>query len=185
MSNVEAIGRLFAVSGPTFNLNLPSFDGIYPNRDAPVVRNASGGGRELVVMRWGLPSSQATARPITNLRNLSRWRTLLSQPDRRVLVVVTAFAEYEGEVGAKRKVWFGRADGEPFAFVGVWRPSPDGDRMAFLTCEPNDTVAAVHPKAMPVVLPAASYDSWLSDSYTTVCALALPHLEGSLTRLRD
>lgn len=61
------------------------------------------------------------------------------------------------ETGAKRKVWFAMPDGEPFAFAGVWRPTPEGDRMAFLTCEPNATVAAVHPKAMPVVLAPDHY----------------------------
>ncbi len=50
--------------------------------------------------------------------------------------------------------------------------------MAFLTCEPNATVAAVHPKAMPVLLAPDNYGAWLGDPYASVCALAVPHPEG-------
>ena len=47
--------------------------------------------------------------------------------------------------------------------------------MAFLTCEPNPLVAAVHPKAMPVVLHEEDYDAWLTGEYDNVCALAAPY----------
>ena len=41
-----------------------------------------------------------------------------------------------------------------FAFAGLWRPGEGGPYMAFLTCEANAMVGAVHPKAMPVMLRA-------------------------------
>jgi len=53
--------------------------------------------------------------------------------------------------------------------------------MAFLTCEPNATVAAVQPDAMPVVLAPDKYGQWLDDAYANVCALAVSHPEGRLT----
>jgi putative SOS response-associated peptidase YedK len=186
-TNVEAIRRLFAVTGASRFANLPDFPEIFPNRDAPVIRASANGERELAIMRWGFPAPQAAARPVTNVRNLASpfWRTALSRPDRRCLVPVTAFCEWEGETGSKRKVWFAMSDGEPFAFAGVWRPTPKGDRMAFLTCEPNATVAAVHPKAMPVVLAPDHYGQWLGDPYASVCALAVPHPEWRLVRVGE
>ena len=39
-SNVEAMRRLFAVD-PSSSPNLPLFDEIYPDRDAPVIRSTA------------------------------------------------------------------------------------------------------------------------------------------------
>jgi putative SOS response-associated peptidase YedK len=36
--------------------NLPSMPGIFPDMPAPIVRNTDGG-RELALVRWGMPSS--------------------------------------------------------------------------------------------------------------------------------
>lgn len=181
VSNVEAIRRLFGVTLGGF-ANLPAFSAIYPGREAPVVR-AGAGGRELALMRWGFPPPpRAGSKPVTNVRNLTSpfWRTALSRPDRRCLVPVTAFAEWEGEPGRKRKVWFAAADGAPFAFAGVWRPTEEGDCMAFLTCAPNALVAAVHPKAMPVILAPEDYGRWLEAPVADACALAGPCAEERL-----
>jgi hypothetical protein len=38
--------------------NLPPLPGIFPDYPAPTVRAAEGGGRELVMARWGMPSSK-------------------------------------------------------------------------------------------------------------------------------
>lgn len=45
---------------------------------------------------------------------------------------------------------------------------------AFLTCEPNPLVGAVHPKTMPVILHPEDYDSWLDGEVEDACALAQP-----------
>ena len=57
------------------------------------------------------------------------------------------------------------------------RVAPDwqGKAFAFLTCEPNEIVKPVHPKAMPVVLHDEDFDGWLSSEYDSVCALASPY----------
>jgi putative SOS response-associated peptidase YedK len=42
---------------------------VFPDYPAPVVRNA-GDGRELVMMRWGMPPPPRTGGPpVTNIRN--------------------------------------------------------------------------------------------------------------------
>ena len=98
---------------------------------------------------------------------------------------VTAFAEWTVEpdpaTGRKRKVWFARADGEPFVFAGVVRPTAPGelDRFAFLTCEPNALIGAVHPKAMPVILASdGAADAWLAGAPAEplACPCAEDHL---------
>ena len=38
--------------------NLPPLPGIFPDYMAPIVRNAPDGVRELMMARWGMPSSQ-------------------------------------------------------------------------------------------------------------------------------
>ena len=64
-----------------------------------------------------------------------------------------------------------------FAFAGLWRP---GDRnseepyMAFLTCEANEVVGAVHPKAMPVMLRPSDAQHWLTAERDSACELAQP-----------
>ena len=51
----DAIRQLFAVTKDSTG-NLPSMPGIFPDRMAPIVRNADAG-RELALLRWGMPSS--------------------------------------------------------------------------------------------------------------------------------
>src|ERR1700736_7072922 len=38
--------------------NLPPLPGIFPDYQAPIVRNQPEGVRELAMLRWGMPSSQ-------------------------------------------------------------------------------------------------------------------------------
>ncbi|TRW14799.1 SOS response-associated peptidase [Glacieibacterium frigidum] len=176
-SNVEAMRRLFAVA-PDNSPNLPLFNEIYPDRDAPVIRVDADGARRITTMRWGFPPPVVASRPVTNVRNLASpfWRTALSRPDRRCLVPVTAFSEWTAEpdpvTKRKRKVWFDLPAQEVFAFAGVWRPTEEVDRFAFLTTAPNELVGRIHPKAMPMILAPNEYTAWLSGDFDTVCAMS-------------
>jgi putative SOS response-associated peptidase YedK len=71
--------------------------------------------------------------------------------------------------------WFGRTDGKPFFFAGVWREwtgdvgtikDPDIGKhrlFGFLTTEPNGIVRPIHDKAMPVILMTADdVERWLT-----------------------
>lgn len=163
--------------------NFPPFGDIYPNRNAPVLRR-EGGKLALDVMKWGFPGPAAAGgRPVTNVRNLSSpfWRSALNDPRRRCIVPVTRFCEWtaepDPETKRKRKVWFGlQEDADPvFAFAGIWRPGEQESYMAFLTCEPNDIVGTVHPKAMPVMLRPSDVGKWLDSDQTDACGLAAPY----------
>lgn len=149
---------------------------LFPKRPAFVVKQADGV-RQLAVMRWGFPPPPA--RPgaaITNVRNLASpfWRAALANPERRCLVPVSDFCEWEGPAGAKLARWFRLPDRPLFAFAGIWRPTADGAVFAFLTCEPNPLVAAVHPKAMPVILHEEAEQQWLTADTAAALALAAP-----------
>jgi hypothetical protein len=165
-SNAQAIAQMFRAE--TGGRNLPAMDDIYPDQSAPVVVS-DGTGRGLDMMRWGWPPFGEVKRPITNVRNLASpmWRGALADPARRCLVPVTAFSEWSAapdpQTGRKRKHWFDLPGDPLFAFAGLWRPTEEGPRFAFLTCAPNDVVGRVHPKAMPVILRTGeAYDRWLT-----------------------
>ena len=148
---------------------------LFPKREGLVVRMEAGV-RVLDRMRWGFPPPASARAPVTNVRNLksSFWRSALGRPDRRCLVPVSEFCEWEGEPGAKVERWFSLAAAPLFAFAGIWRPTEEGRAFAFLTCEPNPLVAPIHPKAMPVILHPADYAHWLDGAVEDACALAQP-----------
>jgi putative SOS response-associated peptidase YedK len=88
--NVDAIRRLFAALNNRVG-NLPSMPGIFPDYPAPIVRNAPDGS-EIVMARWGMPSSQralmdATKKRVqkleatrSTLRSFSGWSRTAAPP---------------------------------------------------------------------------------------------------------
>ena len=194
-ATVEEMRRVF---GPFEGdrANLPAFGEIYPGRPAPVLRRAAAGGLRLDTMTWGFPGpAAANGRPVTNVRNLASpfWRSALDNMERRCLVPVTSFCEWTADpdpvTKRKSKVWFGlHQDDEPlFAFAGIWRPGArdgsNGPFMAFLTCDSNAVVGAVHSKAMPVMLRASQATDWLDHPREPACALAVPYPDSDMRRI--
>jgi putative SOS response-associated peptidase YedK len=174
----RALAEHFGVFVPP-DLTFPNPE-LFPKREGLVVRMEEGR-RVLDTMSWGFPPPPTGRAPVTNVRNLTSpfWKGALGKPERRCLVPVTSFCEWEGEKGSKVERWFSLPASPLFAFAGVWRPVPAGEdrwqrAYAFLTCEPNPLVAPIHPKAMPVILHPEDYDRWLSDPYADACALAQP-----------
>ena len=189
-ATVDEMRRLFGAFAGDRD-NLPAYDEIYPGRPAPVLRR-SGAGLVLETMTWGFPGpAAAKGRPVTNIRNLDSpfWRSALTNVERRCIVPVTRFCEWTAEPDAatkrKRKVWFGlhpsEREEEPlFAFAGLWRPGEGGPYMAFLTCDANALVGAIHPKAMPVMLRADDALAWLDHDRASACALAQPFADADM-----
>ncbi len=152
---------------------------IFPAGDAPVVRLAEDGDRELVLSSWGFPllvKGQAPKR-VTNTRDdklgSSFWAP--SFRERRCLVPVTSFAEPQGKRPATWH-WFALDETRsPFAFAGIRRRykeplRPDGETVemdvhSFLTTKPNKLVATIHPTRMPVMLTREEeWEIWLQGS---------------------
>lgn len=165
----EAMRRLFEPLAPLDRLgNLPPLPAIYPDRQAPILRNGADGS-EMVMARWGMPTpprflvGKKTDRGVTNIRNVKspHWRPWLGVAH-RCLAPFTAFSER----GPGGNVWFALDQDDPLAvFAGIrteWtstrkvKDGPTTDELyAFLTTTPNAEVRAIHPKAMPVILTTA------------------------------
>jgi ribulose-5-phosphate 4-epimerase/fuculose-1-phosphate aldolase len=82
------------------------------------------------------------------------------------------------------KHWFALNDAELFGFAGLWRPTQDGPRYAFLTCEPNATVGRIHPKAMPVILDTPDEAArWLSVDGAEAAAMQCPLADEAMAEI--
>jgi putative SOS response-associated peptidase YedK len=164
-SNREAIIRLFKVGHNRATAIEPK-RAVFPGHDAPVVRSAQDGERELIALSWGFVLNLKDQAPkrVTNVRDdkLDSRFWNASFRERRCLVPVTSFAEPKGRRPAVWH-WFALSDDrELFAFAGIWRSyrgpvrkdgeTVDIDTFAFLTTKPNALVATVHPSWMPVML---------------------------------
>ena len=71
--------------------NLQPMPGVFPDFPAPPVIRNSDGGREMLMMRWGMPPPPRTGGPpVTNIRNTSspHWRVWV-RPENRCLVLAT------------------------------------------------------------------------------------------------
>jgi putative SOS response-associated peptidase YedK len=179
--------------------NMPALPGIYPDYQAPIVREGRDG-RELVYARWGMPSPAFALKGrnsdpgVTNVRNTAspHWRRWLGA-DSRCAVPFTSFAEPALRPdGTKENAWFALGEERPLAFfAGLWtrwtsvRKVKEGettnDLFAFLTTEANQDVGAIHPKAMPVILRShQEVEQWLTLPAQEALQLQRPLPDGSL-----
>jgi len=86
--------------------------------------------------------------------------------ERRCLVPTDGFYEWLKIEGRRHPFHIRRRDRLPFAFAGLWsRWQPKHDlpveSFTILTCPPSELVRPLHDR-MPVILPAAAWDAWLS-----------------------
>lgn len=131
-------------------------------------------------------------RGITNVRNTKcrHWAQWL-EPRFRCVVPFTSFSEFNKAAGGD--IWFAFGDERPVAFfAGIWAPQwtsvrkvKEGtvttDLFAFLTTEPNREVAAIHPKAMPVILRTPEeVETWLTAPWEEAAKLQRPLPDGTL-----
>ncbi|MGY3690169.1 putative SOS response-associated peptidase YedK [Bradyrhizobium sp. USDA 3240] len=82
-TNQAAIADLFRLVNRYVG-NLPAMPSVFPDYPAPVIR---AGGREMTLMRWGMPSPpQYGGPPVTNIRNVKspHWKRWL-KPESRCL----------------------------------------------------------------------------------------------------
>ena len=181
-SDKQKIAEVFhaAVSDLT-GLELAPDEDIRPTTTQPIIRlNRDSGDRELVAARWGFaPSGQKAGEkfpPTTfnarseGIEKAGMWRNAFTR--HRCLVPADSFYEWH-KIRAKNnpKYEIGMADGQPFAFAGLWgawkNPATDQWLQSFtiITTDPNELMERIHTR-MPVILHAKDYDRWLSRETT-------------------
>ena len=167
----EAMRRLFGTRGPL--ANLPPRYNIAPTQDAPVVRPAEdGGGRELVMLRWGLVPSWSRGPDSRYSMFNARAETVADKPAfraafraRRCLVPASGFFEWRKLGRAKQPYHIGVEGRAAFALAGLWDRWAGGEGEAIqsftiIVTEANELIRPLHER-MPVIIDPADYGLWL------------------------
>lgn len=141
-------------------------------------------GRGLDVMSWDVLGGQGKW-PMTNVRNLAlpQWRRLAEKPENRCLLPLTEFCEWtpepidrgDGKKPVKGEMWFQVTDQPIFAVAGFWQRTVGGNGFTMVTCDANELVAPIHPKAMITVLEERDWDQWLRGTGDEARALQRPY----------
>lgn len=142
--------------------------------------------REARRMRWGLIPSWADDASIgTRLIN-ARAEGIDTRPAfrdafrrRRCLIPADGFYEWLPTAQGKQPYRVTLADGELFAFAGLWERwrDPRGQTVescCIITCEPNELTAQFHNR-MPVIIAPGDYETWLTGAPGDVLPLLRPY----------
>lgn len=140
-------------------------------------------------MTWGFPLAMRGAkgqtlkpRPVNNARTdkleTSFWSD--SFANRRCLIPLTAWAEAEGERGAKTRIWLSRPGMELLAAAGIWRESREWGAVYSMVMTDSCGAAAECHERMPVILDRNGWASWTNGSTAEAIARCVP-FEGEIT----
>ncbi|MGF1482456.1 MAG: SOS response-associated peptidase [Cyanophyceae cyanobacterium] len=146
--------------------------------------------RQVQQMRWGLIPSWAKDRKMGNRLINARIETAADKPSfrhslkhKRCLVVADGYYEWQRQQDKKQPYYFQLAQGQLFAFAGLWDSwqSPDGETIVsctILTTAASQQVSPVHDR-MPVIVSPDFYSQWLNPSLQEPKQL-LPMLESDI-----
>jgi len=169
-------GRYTLTSGPgeiddRFGARLPGLAcgryNVAPTETIAIVAAQEPGARNAHAVRWGIEPPWRRSGPLINARSetvASRhpFAKLVSEPASRCLIPADGFYEWlraEDRRQPRRPFHFALAEGEPFAFAGLW----DGEAATILTTTPNELVGRLHDR-MPVILSDEQAErAWLED----------------------
>jgi len=132
-----------------------------------------GTGKTAFLQPWGL-SVDWSKQPMINARSetLSEKPTFRGLLEHRCVVPASAYFEWrKTDDGKKLKNTISVAGTAVFGMAGL----TDGERFTIVTCAPAPAIAHIHNR-MPVILPPAAYDMWLSAApYGEVARLLAPY----------
>jgi putative SOS response-associated peptidase YedK len=171
----DEIARYFDATPQAEALLEPSYN-VAPTEDVYVVVE-DGSARKVDAFHWGLVPFWAKSPAAGNKMINARAETLAEKgaykrafAKRRCLIPADGFYEWAKVEGQKKKqpMYVERADGEPFAFAGLWEvwrgPDSDGSdhlrSCTIITGAPNEKMAQIHDR-MPVMLPPDAWANWL------------------------
>ena len=162
-------------------LDLPPRYNVAPGQPIGAVRIAGAGGREWVLLRWGLVPAWAPE-PKTSYSTINaRAETAAEKPAfrqafrrRRCLIPADGFYEWQAVGKGKQPYCIAPADGQPLAFAGLWeRWERDGqvlESATILVTQANALLAPIHDR-MPAILDPAAEARWLDPHVTDPAAL--------------
>lgn len=181
MCNLYRLKAPAAEIADLFKAGIPqpsnAVDEVYPGYPGIVVRQAEGA-RILQSMVWGFPlrlkgmAPTSRPKPVNNIADLNKpmWKGLAAKPQWRCLIPLTAFAEAEGQKGAKTRTWFSVKDQPVFAWAGLWRVSDEwGPVYSGVMTDCNEAIRPVHDR-MPVLLMPDEWDAWLHGTFDDAVA---------------
>lgn len=157
---------------------------IAPTQPVLTVRqNALQPVRELSLMKWGLiPSWAKNSSNAAGMIN-ARSETAASKPafgdalkSRRCLIPADGFYEWQRTSKLKQPFCFEVAEGELFAFAGLWDrwKNTNGEWLescSIVTTAANSVTVDIHNR-MPVILHRDEYDLWLDPEVRNVAAVS-------------
>lgn len=142
------------------------------------------GKRAWDLMTWDVLGGQA-AWPPTNERNLKlpQWRRLAEKLQNRCIIPLTEFAEFtpdkhdlsDGKLPLKGEMWFSVVGQPTFAVAGFWQRTAARPGFTMATCDANELVEPIHPKAMITILEPEDVDRWFGGAYADVLDLQRPY----------
>lgn len=173
----EALRAHFGLAGLPAPL-APRYN-IAPSQDIAAVRQGAGG-RELILLRWGLvPSWAKEAKTDFSMIN-ARAETVAVKPAyrtafRRRRCLIPADGFYEWRTADGKQPYRFTVEGGLFAFAGLWErwQGPTGEVVescTILVTDANELVRQVHER-MPVIIDPADYAFWLDPAITEPEAL--------------
>ena len=167
--------------------NLAARYNVSPGQDVPAVRSGEAGNRVLVILRWGLVPSWAKDPAIGNRMINARGDTVAEKPSfrnafrrRRCLLPADGFYEWQPIGKGPKQPWYIRLEGgAPFAFAALWEHWQGADGSELETCtivttDANEVLTPIHHR-MPVILPPAAFETWLSGEASEALSLIAPY----------
>lgn len=171
LSDAEDIPQRFSVKVKK-NVSLkPNFN-VAPTQVMPVITAAEDGGRQVEMMKWGIPRiiGKDLVKELINTRTDKAfggfWRKTVC--NRRCLIPANGFYEWKGSAGNKTPFFIHPKKEALFAFAGIWDTwkSEDGHEVkvySIMTTEPNKEMSSIHNRE-PVMLHREDESSWIEPS---------------------
>jgi putative SOS response-associated peptidase YedK len=169
-SPAEAVRRVFGVA------SVPPLEARYnvaPTQPVPVLREREPGGREVVLLHWGLVPSWAKERSIGNRMINARAETLPEKPayrrafrDRRCLVLADGWYEWQATASGKQPWFICGRERQPLGLAGLWETWRDpgtGEVLESCTIVTRDApgqLGSIHHR-MPAVIRPEGTGAWL------------------------
>ena len=164
---------------------------IAPSQEAPVVRAAESGAREVAMLRWGLVPFWAKDPSLGSRMINARSETVKEKPAfrqafkaRRCAIPASGFYEWTGD--PKHRVPHAiTVEGRPLiAFAGLWEcwRDPEGEPLetfTILTTAANRFVAGMHDR-MPAILAGGDIDTWLTGGIEDAWKVIRPYPEEAM-----